>query len=510
MRLLVCYLLLLGLSATALGQSTPYFTASARLLLIDHNLTNTSINGRGPSPGLEISPDIQVNEYLGFSIPLRAARVNTVEDTRHYIASIGVRARFFPLTNEIPVAPYFIGGFSFEGESCAKPNLQFPFGPGLSIRLNDESWASVQGEYRVSNKDLRTNVVASIGYTRLLNFKAKDSDRDGTPDDVDPCPNQFGPRAYNGCPDSDGDGTPDGQDQCPNLIGLPAQNGCPDTDMDGIIDAEDACPELKGLAATNGCPDRDGDGIHDGEDKCPREPGPAATAGCPDGDGDGIVDSRDNCPGEPGSKRFRGCPDTDGDGLPDDTDRCPELAGNMISGCPDKDDDGFNDTDDNCPDTPGPLAGCPDTDGDNIADKDDPCPRQAGPAGSNGCPDIAVTDEVVRRVNEVARNIEFESGSDVLTKRSFVRLAEIARIMSEYGRYSLQIDGHTDNEGDPAGNLALSELRAESCKTALIQLGVAEARIRTTGYGSTQPLQPNDTPEGMAENRRVEFELVIR
>ncbi|MBS1530655.1 MAG: OmpA family protein [Bacteroidetes bacterium] len=68
-----------------------------------------------------------------------------------------------------------------------------------------------------------------------------------------------------------------------------------------------------------------------------------------------------------------------------------------------------------------------------------------------------------------------------------------------------EIDGHTDNTGDPAHNLTLSQQRADAVKAQLVSMGIDASRLATKGFGDTKPLGPNDSPEGMANNRRVEL-----
>jgi OOP family OmpA-OmpF porin len=69
----------------------------------------------------------------------------------------------------------------------------------------------------------------------------------------------------------------------------------------------------------------------------------------------------------------------------------------------------------------------------------------------------------------------------------------------------LEIEGHTDNTGDPASNLALSQQRAEAFRVYLIQQGVDGNMLVAKGYGDTKPVGPNDTDEGKFRNRRIEF-----
>ncbi len=109
-----------------------------------------------------------------------------------------------------------------------------------------------------------------------------DSDGDGLTDDVDKCPQDFGPADNQGCPwpDQDGDGVADKDDRCVKVGGQPP-HGCPDTDGDGLADHVDGCPHIPGPEPT-GCPtsDRDGDGVLDDVDLCPDVPGDPPK-GCP-------------------------------------------------------------------------------------------------------------------------------------------------------------------------------------------------------------------------------------
>ena len=83
-------------------------------------------------------------------------------------------------------------------------------------------------------------------------------------------------------------------------------------------------------------------------------------------------------------------------------------------------------------------------------------------------------------------------------------LKEIAQVMKKNPEWQLRIDGHTDNIGGDKSNLDLSQRRASSVKSALVQrYGIASDRLSTGGYGASQPHEKNDTPEGRARNRRV-------
>ena len=93
----------------------------------------------------------------------------------------------------------------------------------------------------------------------VIKFGAKDTDKDGIPDNKDACPEVAGLKEFNGCPDTDGDGIPDKDDKCPDVAGPAENGGCPwpDTDGDGVLDKDDLCPEVAGPASNKGCPEPD-------------------------------------------------------------------------------------------------------------------------------------------------------------------------------------------------------------------------------------------------------------
>ena len=70
---------------------------------------------------------------------------------------------------------------------------------------------------------------------------------------------------------------------------------------------------------------------------------------------------------------------------------------------------------------------------------------------------------------------------------------------------NIEIAGHTDGDGEDAYNQALSEKRAQSVVEYLVKAGLPADRFTATGYGSTQPIASNDSDEGKAQNRRIEF-----
>lgn len=279
-----------------------------------------------------------------------------------------------------------------------------------------------------------------------------------------------------------------------------------DTDGDGIYDKEDACPNQAGPAENSGCPwpDTDGDGVLDKDDACPTEAG--ALGGCPDSDGDGIKDSEDKCPNVAGIAQFGGCPDSDGDGVQDSQDQCPNVAG-TLDGCPDQDGDGIKDSDDVCPTLAGTLNGCPDADGDGIRDQDDACPQIAGISGNEGCPEVK--EEIKEALDLAVKNVQFNSGSNVLKTSSYASLNQVAELMKENTSFKLKMSGYTDNTGNVDSNLELSKRRANAAMAYLVAQGVSQSRLTADGFGIINPVADNGTREGRAANRRVELEIVF-
>ncbi len=106
------------------------------------------------------------------------------------------------------------------------------------------------------------------------------------------------------------------------------------------------------------------------------------------------------------------------------------------------------------------------------------------------------------------KNIFFDTNSDVLKKESFAELNQLIELLNKNPQRKIEVGGHTDDVGDDASNLSLSQRRAEAVKNYLVKNGVAESRVQAKGYGETQPQVPNDSDINRAKNRRTEFLVV--
>jgi outer membrane protein OmpA-like peptidoglycan-associated protein len=317
--------------------------------------------------------------------------------------------------------------------------------------------------------------------------------------------------------DKDKDGISNKKDKCKDIPGVWEFVGCPDKDGDHIQDSEDKCPDIPGTKEMNGCPDKDGDKITDAEDMCPDDSGLVEFRGCPDRDGDQIIDKDDECPDDAGIASFFGCPDKDGDGTPDKLDACPDIPGSIeYKGCPDKDGDGVLDKEDACVDVPGEKEnkGCPwpDTDKDGVFDKDDDCLTVPGLKENRGCPPAPVLKPEEKKILEQAfANLEFATGKDIIKKTSYKSLDDLAKLLKEHSKdWMLKLAGHTDNVGDDAKNMLLSEKRSKAVMKYLIKKGVKADKIQAEWYGETKPIADNATKEGQQKNRRVEMKIVFK
>ncbi|WP_437801510.1 OmpA family protein [Sorangium sp. So ce693] len=242
----------------------------------------------------------------------------------------------------------------------------------------------------------------------------------------------------------------------------------------------------------------------------------------------GISDVEPVSPG----RRFQAVPpraaDTDKDGLPDDIDLCPTdpedgKPPNPDDGCPalpDRDGDGIPDTSDKCPDQPedfdkiNDADGCPedDADEDSIPDAKDACPKEPGQPSpeptKNGCP------QFIRRITgsseiQILKQVQFATGSARILPNSYSILDEVVRLLKVNPEITLvAIEGHTDNRGSDQLNEKLSNDRAHSVRTYLIERGgIDPARLTAAGFGPKRPIEDNSTEAGRQKNRRVEFHI---
>lgn len=115
-------------------------------------------------------------------------------------------------------------------------------------------------------------------------------------------------------------------------------------------------------------------------------------------------------------------------------------------------------------------------------------------------------DDLVKALNLM--NIYFDTGSATITRDSLETLTSAANAIKQApAGTKIEVGGHTDNTGDAAANVTLSQQRADAVVAKLAELGVAADTLSAKGYGQEKPRASNDTEEGRAQNRRIEFSV---
>ncbi len=240
--------------------------------------------------------------------------------------------------------------------------------------------------------------------------------------------------------------------------------GPKDSDKDGVYNRGDLCPDTPAgvIVDDSGCPmDSDLDGVPDGWDQCPNTPRGATVDeyGCPwDEDLDMVLFGLDQCPDTPPGA----------------------LVG--VDGCPfDSDNDGYLDGIDRCPDTP-----------------------EGAEVDETGCSEI---QEGIQEGLLVLHNVYFDFDEDTLRPESLPILDEVGLALLQRPGIKFEILGHTDGIGSMEYNQELSDRRADTVLTYLIDNypELDPELYSARGVGEARPIATNETPEGRQENRRVEF-----
>jgi len=108
----------------------------------------------------------------------------------------------------------------------------------------------------------------------------------------------------------------------------------------------------------------------------------------------------------------------------------------------------------------------------------------------------------------ISGGILFETNTATLAPTAANLFTKLSDVMKKNPNLKVAVVGHTDNTGDFNYNLQLSQRRAKAMVDALVKDGVAADRLAAVGVGSLSPVAPNNTPEGRAQNRRVELVLI--
>jgi len=304
------------------------------------------------------------------------------------------------------------------------------------------------------------------------------------------------------------------------------ESGSSDYDSDGLSRKQ----EIE-LGTNPDIADTDGDGIIDGLELNQYNTDPLKM----DSDGDGINDyveireyrtnpniidtDEDNLSDGDEITKLKTDPlrnDTDFDGLSDDIELHKTNTDPTKS---DTDNDGLNDREEIDRYKSSPTN--PDTDGDGLSDGDEVLKYNSKPnlADSDGGGESDKTevdrgtnplnpeDDVVLDVSSpiVLDGVTFATNSAELTPESERMLIVVLNTLNTHPDLKVEISGYTDNIGNAASNLQLSQRRANSVRFWIINKGIAANRVAARGYGEQNPIASNSTKEGRRLNRRIEF-----
>ncbi len=291
--------------------------------------------------------------------------------------------------------------------------------------------------------------------------RGKDKDGDGLSDKIE---KEYGtnPKA----PDSDNDGLVDSDE----ILTFRTNPLLADTDNDQLSDGE----EIRVYRTLANDADSDKDGLPDGEEVKNTKTNPLKA----DSDLDGLMDGEELA--QTGTNPLKA--DTDQDGVIDGIE-----VNSYVSN---------------------PLS--VDTDGDGVNDGVDNCPTESasGDNSAAGCPEVrprilVEVDNVI-----VLTGVNFIAGQADPTPESIAVLEKVYSTLAENANVAFEIRGYADGAGDSKKNLLLSTRRAESVFNYMVTRGIAPERLLAVGYGEENPIASNDTPEGRAQNRRIELHRV--
>ena len=368
-------------------------------------------------------------------------------------------------------------------------SIMVPVGAGLEIFATKKVAIVVEAGYRLM--DDKTDYLAynkgdswATGKAGVNIFfgssDADDDDNDGLTNGEE---RRLGTDPQN--PDTDGDGLKDGE-EVNRYKTNPLQA---DTDGDGLSDGDEVMKyHTDPLKA-----DTDGDGLSDGDEVLKYHTDPLKM----DTDGDGLTDGDE-------VMKYHTDPlkvDTDGDGLSDwDEVKTYNTDPNKA----DTDGDGLNDGDEVKKYHTDPLKA--DTDGGGV---NDGAEVQRGTNPLNPKDDFPKETIILQKGKTVIlEGVNFTSGSAAITTSSERTLEKAYNALLGNPDVSVEIAGYTDNVGKPDANENLSARRAQSVKSWLVKRGISASRLTTVGKGMRDPIAPNDSPEGRAQNRRIEFHVL--
>lgn len=509
-------LILFGLSITTNAQFKEWgtkFGARYSLLLPQNEFPNVGFGGNDKFSfehytmayllegfvGFELTPALELDLNAGYG-SYAGFQFDYIGYYKSEIIPVGLRFKIAPFDLKGWNPYLYLGGgimhynnkYSEENRAPSPIEVKtqgwaglFPLGIGAEFALSDMVLLdfSVGGAYSSSfdlnNYDNNSNIVdayynVALGLTITGESCSSDKDMDG----LGKCEEEkLGTNPRN--PDSDSDGLMDGEE-----VEVYKTNPLlSDTDLDGLSDFD----EVKKYKTDPLKSDTDGDGLNDGEEVNKYKTDPLKT----DTDNDGLTDGDEVVK----YKTDPTNPDTDGDGLTDG-EEVNTFSTNPLS--KDSDGDGLSDYDEVMTYKTNPLL--KDTDGGSIDD---------GTEVNRGTNPLDASDDVVKvGVPIILEGITFATGKADITPESENTLRKALKTLETYSDITVEIAGYTDDVGSATSNQKLSEKRANAVRDWLIREGITPERIQAAGYGESNPIAPNNTPEGKQKNRRIEFKRI--
>ena len=476
------------------------------------NTWMSDLNTRLISPGGELMLRYGLDKYVSLGVtggyevlkakqsPVKITDIYTYD----YLRADAIPAAFQLWFHPIPgkrISPYLYAGAgaffykrkdftgAFVPEDKFYNSIMVPVGAGLEIFASKRIAVVVEAGYRFM--DDKTDYLAYnkgdgwvTGKAGINIFfgssDADDDDNDGLTNGEE---RKLGTDPEN--PDTDGDGLKDGE-EVHRYKTNPLQV---DTDGDGLSDGDEVLKYHTDPLKV----DTDGDGLSDGDEVLKYHTDPLKM----DTDGDGLTDGDEVLKYHTDPLKV----DTDGDGLSDwDEVKTYNTDPNKT----DTDGDGLSDGDEVKKYHTNPLKA--DTDGGGVPDGVE---VQRGTNPLNPKDDVQKETIILEKGKTVIlEGVNFASGSAVIEKSSERILEKAYNALLANPGVAVEIAGYTDNVGKPDANENLSARRAQSVKTWLVRKGISANRLTTVGKGMRDPIAPNDSADGRAQNRRIEFHVL--
>lgn len=442
--------------------------------------TETEMGNWGPS-GL-VSLHIPISDHIKTDFGLGMAKLGDGDFTTN-VVPVRERFSYYPLT--YPISPYIsfgVGGTFYTVKEMPKtsklPANEKDFIPfataGIGITFESkEAWSfDLSGNFiRTFSNDLNaigdkyddSYIEILAGFRVVIDLRTEERV-------IAPIDN-----------DLDDDGI---MNSVEDNIGTDKNN--PDTDADGLSDGK----EVEKYKTDPLNADTDTDGLNDGAEVKDYKTDPLNA----DTDTDGLNDGAE-------VDKYKTNPlkaDTDKDGLKDGEEVLTYKTDPLKA---DSDGEGLTDAEEVKDYKTNPLAA--DTDGGTIDDYTE-VDRGTDPLNSE--------DDIIEEVFEVARDtqialegIVFNTESAEILPASVTILEKTLRTLQAFTKVNIEIQGYTDNMGEYDFNMDLSQKRADSVRSWLIDRGIDAGRITAKGFGPENPAASNDTREGRQKNRRIEF-----